>query len=138
MAEGKERVKISAADVQQQWREEQGRRFAPVVDPSNGFTMSVLQNFLVEIPANTYTGEHRSSVETIVYVLSGTGYSVVAGQRHEWSAGDFLVIPPFTWYQHFNLHPAEAARYLATTTRPLVKHLGIDVRESRAPAGRNP
>lgn len=75
------------------------------------------------------TRKHRHTYETIAYVLKGKGYSVVDGQRIDWEAGDALLIPRWTWHQHFNLSDTEYAEYLGAENAPMLQNLGLGLRE---------
>ncbi|MFN7204376.1 MAG: cupin domain-containing protein [Burkholderiales bacterium] len=50
------------------------------------------------------TGRHRHNYETIIYVLSGSGHSIIEDRRVEWRAGDAFYVPIWAWHQHFNGH----------------------------------
>ncbi len=74
--------------------------------------------------------KHRHTYETILFVLEGSGYSVVEGDRVEWEAGDALHIPPWAWHQHFNTDPDKEVKFLSGTNAPLLQSVGdIDYRE---------
>lgn len=52
-------------------------------------------------PPNAYGGKH-AHMEATLYVLEGHGYSIVDGQRVEWTAGSAIHVPgPQTVHQHF-------------------------------------
>ncbi len=74
--------------------------------------------------------KHRHTYETILFVLEGSGYSVVEGDRVEWEAGDALHIPPWSWHQHFNTDSDKEVKFLSGTNAPLLQSVGdIDCRE---------
>jgi gentisate 1,2-dioxygenase len=74
--------------------------------------------------------KHRHTYETILFVLEGSGYSVVEDDRVEWEAGDALHIPPWAWHQHFNTDPDKEVKFLSGTNAPLLQSVGdIDYRE---------
>jgi gentisate 1,2-dioxygenase len=74
--------------------------------------------------------KHRHSYETILFVLEGSGYSVVEGDRVEWEAGDAIHIPPWAWHQHFNTDLDKEVKFLSGTNAPLLQSVGdIDYRE---------
>ncbi|MGN5478090.1 cupin domain-containing protein [Cupriavidus basilensis] len=41
---------------------------------------------------------HTGSI--LNYVIGGSGTTVVNGQRFQWGPGDFIAIPPWSWYEH--------------------------------------
>jgi hypothetical protein len=63
-----------------------------------------------------HSGKHRHQGGLVIYVLEGRGYSVVDGERHDWEAGDLLLLPikeGGVEHQHFNTNPDEPCRWLA-------------------------
>ena len=60
-----------------------------------------MTNIFEEAPG---TRSHRHThTEAMLYVLEGTGYSEIDGQRYDWSAGDAVHVPPrMTLHEHFN------------------------------------
>ena len=63
--------------------------------------------------------KHRHYYETLIYILEGSGYSVIEGENVEWEAGDALYIPPWSWHQHliqalikrYDTSPAQTHHY---------------------------
>jgi gentisate 1,2-dioxygenase len=54
-----------------------------------------------------------------VFVLSGSGYSIVDGERWDWRAGDMINVPAGAWHQHFNTDPEKISQHLTLTLQPL-------------------
>jgi gentisate 1,2-dioxygenase len=82
------------------------------------------------IDPNSNDRKHRHSYETMIFVLEGSGYSIVEDERVEWEAGDSLHIPPWAWHQHFNTDPDKEAKFISGTNAPLLQSVGdIDRRE---------
>jgi quercetin dioxygenase-like cupin family protein len=75
------------------------------------------------------TRKHRHSYETIAYILKGNGYSVVDGTRVDWEAGDAVLVPRWTWHQHFNASETEYAEFLGAENAPMLQNLGLGLRE---------
>lgn len=75
------------------------------------------------------TGRHRHNYETIIYVLAGSGYSLIGERRVAWRAGDAFYVPVWAWHQHFNESSDAEARYLACENAPMLQNLGIAMRE---------
>lgn len=69
----------------------------------NGFRAkaAAITHIFAEVP---HSSSHRHShTEAMLYVLEGSGYSVVDGVRHDWAAGDAVHVPPkMTDHEHFN------------------------------------
>lgn len=71
---------------------------------------------------------HRHTVEAVIYVEGGEGYSVIDGKDYPWKPGDFLCVPVFAWHRHVVTKGDEMV-YFAATTGPLSMYLGIAVYE---------
>ncbi len=75
------------------------------------------------------TRKHRHTYETIAFILKGKGYSVVEGQRVDWEEGDAVLVPRWTWHQHFNASETEYAEFLGAENCPMLQQLGLSLRE---------
>ncbi|MCC6889434.1 MAG: cupin domain-containing protein [Hyphomicrobiales bacterium] len=71
---------------------------------------------------------HRHTVEAVVYVEDGVGYSVIDGIDYPWKPGDFICVPMFAWHRYV-LEVGDHFTYLAATTGPLSMYLGLAVYE---------
>ncbi len=80
-------------------------------------TGSVLNDWVVFIhDIKTHSGKHRHQGGLVIYVLEGEGYTVVDGERHDWEAGDLLLLPVKPGgveHQHFNKDDARPAKWIA-------------------------
>ncbi|OJH39888.1 iron-containing redox enzyme family protein [Cystobacter ferrugineus] len=86
-----------------------------------------------ELAPGHATSNHRHAYESLIYVLEGSGWSIIEGQRVEWRAGDALYVPPWNWHQH--VAGGEKALYLTGTNLPLLHQLGQTVlRQEQGPA----
>lgn len=64
----------------------------------------------------THSGKHRHAGGLAIYVLEGSGFTYVDGVRHDWEAGDLLLLPMTPGgveHQHFNAEPGKACKWLA-------------------------
>jgi gentisate 1,2-dioxygenase len=95
-----------------------------VIDPKTGFLMRVLGTLLAEISPRKHSGAHRHMYEEVNYIISGAGYTLIEDRRYDWSEGDVLCIPVFSWHQHFNTGEV-SARFLVHHNRPLMENLGF-------------
>lgn len=75
---------------------------------------------------------HRQLCESTMFVLDGTGYTIVNGRKYEWEKGDVLFVPLFAWHQHCN-SGKEAARCVRMSTAPLFEFLGVYREETLCP-----
>jgi quercetin dioxygenase-like cupin family protein len=75
------------------------------------------------------TRKHRHNYETIVYVIAGTGVSVIEDREVPWRAGDAFYVPTWAWHHHSNTSKTESALYVACENAPMLQNLGIALRE---------
>jgi len=72
-------------------------------DETNGFRAKAvaMTNIFEEAPG---TRSHRHThTEAMLYVLEGSGYSEIDGERYDWEAGDAVHVPPrMTLHEHVN------------------------------------
>jgi hypothetical protein len=63
-----------------------------------------------------HSGAHIHQGGVVLYIISGRGYTVVNGVRHDWQMGDLVllpVVPGGVEHQHFNADPNEPSDFLA-------------------------
>jgi len=70
---------------------------------------------------------HRHTVEAVIYIEGGEGYSVIDGIDYPWKPGDFICVPMFAWHRH--VVKSDFMTYVAATTGPLSMYLGLAVYE---------
>jgi oxalate decarboxylase/phosphoglucose isomerase-like protein (cupin superfamily) len=85
-------------------------------------------SYVLEIPPAAQTVPQRHLYEELVYVVRGSGSTMVwnnhgAKVSFEWQAGSLFAIPLNTYYQHFNASGAESARCYSVTNAPLMMNL---------------
>lgn len=74
-----------------------------------------------------HSGKHRHQGGLALYVLAGEGYSVVDGQRHDWKAGDLLLLPVQPGgveHQHFDTGSDGETHWIAFWYKPWREALG--------------
>jgi gentisate 1,2-dioxygenase len=95
--------------------------------PSHTISMTV-----GELEPLQKTNLHRHNYETILYILSGTGYTVVENQMIHWQPGDAVYVPVWAWHRHGNSSAEVKASYLACENAPLLQNIGgVALREER-------
>jgi quercetin dioxygenase-like cupin family protein len=75
--------------------------------------------FLQDIPQ--YSGKHRHQGGLVIFVLEGTGHTIIEGERHDWEAGDLMLLPMRPGgveHQHFNHDPDRPAKWIALVYWP--------------------
>ena len=82
-----------------------------LVDRFVGFNNRIMSMYVHQLPPSCHTETHKHGWAT-VFVLSGAGYSIVDGERYDWSAGDMINVPSGAWHQHFNTDPTVYSQHL--------------------------
>ncbi|MEB0138377.1 MULTISPECIES: cupin domain-containing protein [unclassified Undibacterium] len=75
------------------------------------------------------TRRHRHNYETLIYVLEGSGMSIIGGSEVRWQRGDAFYVPVWAWHEHINVSVSDKASYLACENAPHLQNLGIALRE---------
>jgi gentisate 1,2-dioxygenase len=78
------------------------------------------------------TRMHRHNYETVIYIVSGAGISIIGDREIPWKAGDALYVPVWAWHQHINGSDADPALYVACENAPLLQNLGVALRQERS------
>jgi quercetin dioxygenase-like cupin family protein len=81
----------------------------------------------------TMSGRHRHQGGLIIYVIDGTGYSVVDGERIDWEKGDLVLLPlrkGGVEHQHFNTNPEKPALWMAFIHRGLQDYVASEMTQT--------
>lgn len=94
---------------------------------------SVLKDFKVfSQDIKRHSGKHVHQGGVIIYVLEGTGWSVVDGERVYWKAGDMLLLPikpGGVEHQHFNRDPDKGCKWVAILWYPYQNHVASELKQ---------
>lgn len=80
----------------------------------------------------THSGKHRHQGGLAIYVIEGKGWTVVDGVRHDWEAGDLILLPVKPRgceHQHFNGEPGKPCKWLALIFSPYKDSLGSEMEQ---------
>jgi mannose-6-phosphate isomerase-like protein (cupin superfamily) len=78
----------------------------------------------------TKSGKHRHQGGLVIYVIDGTGYSIVDGERVDWEKGDLVLLPlrpDGVEHQHFNSDPAKPALWIAFIHFPIRDYVASEM-----------
>lgn len=75
------------------------------------------------------TRRHRHNYETLIYVVRGSGMSVIGEREVPWRAGDAFYVPVWAWHRHHNTSEHDEVLYVACENAPLLQNLGVALRE---------
>lgn len=107
-------------------KEYEGRRLFLMYDPTTGRTQGTSATFFATmaiLPPGQRDVPHRHSSAAINYYFSGTGFSIVGGERYEWEAGDLMLSAP-GWMPHGHAAYDEDVLVLTIQDSPLQIALG--------------
>lgn len=82
------------------------------------------------IPAALSTDMQRHHHETVHVVTSGRGHSEIEDEVVEWSDGDLVYTPPWTWHRHYNDSTDDPVVFLTIESSRLLGLLGVGRRQS--------
>ncbi len=103
-------------------RTRQDFRAALLCSRQNGFKTDG-EVMLGEIPGGWNTGKHSHGEEAI-FIIQGSGFSVVDNKRYDWEAGSCLFMPFGSIHQHFNTGDTTVS-YLSAMSLALERFVGI-------------
>jgi gentisate 1,2-dioxygenase len=68
---------------------------------------------------------HRHTGSVVYTVAKGSGYSIIAGRRYDWSKNDIFVVPSWAWHEHANASDRENAVLFSFSDLPSIHALGL-------------
>ena len=97
---------------------------------TGGSTFPTFSCWIQMLDAKQETAEHRHTSNQLYYAVEGSGVCEVEGEKLVWEAGDFFVVPNWSWHHHQNSSAAPAVLF-STTDRPLHEAIGVYREQSR-------
>lgn len=80
---------------------------------------------------HVHSGKHRhQGGHVAIFVLEGKGWTVIDGERHDWKAGDLMLLPlkpGGVEHQHFSADPDKDCRWIAFLYEPFIQLVGAEV-----------
>jgi gentisate 1,2-dioxygenase len=71
------------------------------------------------------TKAHRHTASVIYHVVEGEGYSIVDGQRLDWSEKDVFCVPGWAFHEHANSSATDPAVLFSFTDAPVLQALSL-------------
>jgi gentisate 1,2-dioxygenase len=68
---------------------------------------------------------HRHTGSIVYTCAKGSGYSIVAGRRYDWSQNDIFVVPSWAWHEHANASERADAVLFSFSDLPSIQALGL-------------
>ena len=78
---------------------------------------------------------YRHTANTLYCVMSGAGYTEVAGRRMSWGENDIFIVPNHLWRRHVNTDTGAAAVLYSVTDAPLFQAIGQYFEQGKTAAG---
>jgi gentisate 1,2-dioxygenase len=98
---------------------------------TGGATFPTFSCWIQILDGGKQTAEHRHTSSQLYYAVEGSGVTEVNGDRLQWDAGDFFVVPNWSWHRHKNASLSVPALLFSTTDRPLQEAIGVYREQTR-------
>ena len=98
------------------------------VMPTLGASMQLLQ-------PGQHTRAHRHTGSIVYQCAKGAGYSIIDGQRFDWSRRDIFCLPSWAIHEHVNTSTSEDACLFSFHDLPVIRALGLYREEAYADNG---
>lgn len=126
----KGRIVVKATDrLWDMHRQANSKRYLSPLEPELSDTAThYWEVFLQIFPERS--GKHRHQGGLVIFVLEGNGHSVYDGHRHDWEAGDLMLLPMTPGgieHQHFNHDPDKPAKWIAFMYWPYFDYGGSEI-----------
>lgn len=96
------------------------------VNPLNGqAVMPTLGASMQMLRPGEHTRAHREVGNFVYQCAKGSGWSIINGQRFDWSERDIFVVPSWQFHEHVNASASEDACLFAFHDLPVMKALGL-------------
>ena len=94
-------------------------------DPTTGGSvLATMACWIQLIRPGIHTRAHRHTTSAVYQVFEGEGYSIIDGQRFDWSRGDLFVVPSWSWHEFGNDSSQEAILF-SIQDNPVIKSLAL-------------
>jgi gentisate 1,2-dioxygenase len=104
--------------------EADGARRLRYVNPvTGGPVMSLIDCYLLDLPAERDTRQHWSTAGTMCVVAEGVGTTHIGEQTLSWRRNDIFSLPGKTWHSH--RAGAPGAKLFLATDREILARLGL-------------
>lgn len=115
-----------AADIKLKW----GPQYysANILTPKEGTSQVLFAHYVVLAPGGK-SQKHGHMNEAMFYILDGKGYDIHDGVRHDWEAGDIVVVNNACVHQHFNADADRPARAIIIKSKPLYLFMNMVMQE---------
>ena len=103
------------------------------VNPATGGpVMKTLGAHIQLLRAGERTKAHRHTGSIVYTCAKGSGTSIIAGKRYDWSKNDIFVVPSWAFHEHANASERDDAVLFSFSDLPSMVALGLYREESLA------
>jgi gentisate 1,2-dioxygenase len=96
------------------------------VNPATGGpVMKTLGAHIQLLRGGERTKAHRHTGSIVYTCAKGSGYSIIAGKRYDWSRNDIFVVPSWAWHEHANASDRDDAVLFSFSDLPSMHALGL-------------
>lgn len=99
---------------------------------TGGPAMSTIGASMQMLRPGEHTKAHRSTGHVLYQCAKGKGYSIINGQRFDWSERDVFCVPSWMFHEHVNLSDTEDACLFSINDYPVMKKLNLYFEEALA------
>ena len=92
---------------------------------TGGHSMPTLALNLQRLAPKSHTDAHRHTASVVYHVAKGEGYSIIDGNRLEWSKGDTFVLPSWALHEHGTDTQDDDAVLFSMSDLPVIEAMGL-------------
>ena len=97
---------------------------------TGGHVMSTMGASMQMLRPGEATRAHRHTGNVIHQVAKGSGYSIIAGRRFDWTEKDIFCIPSWAWHEHANASDTDDAVLFSFNDFPVIEKLSFERQEA--------
>jgi gentisate 1,2-dioxygenase len=101
---------------------------------TGGHVLPTLACYLQALRAGQHTKARRHTASSVLLVVSGSGHSIIEGQRYDWAERDIIAVPPWAWHEHVVDLGNEAILFRMSDV-PVLEPFGLFREETYRPNG---
>ncbi len=92
---------------------------------TNGAVMQTMGASMQRLAPGARTKAHRHTGSYLYQCAKGSGYSVINGQRFDWTERDIFCVPSWAWHEHGNASDSDDACLFCLSDLPVMRALGL-------------
>jgi gentisate 1,2-dioxygenase len=87
---------------------------------TGGPVMPTLDCWIQMLRPGEATRAHRHTASVVYNVARGSGWTVINGQRFDWTSGDVFCVPTWAWHEHVNGSATDEAILFSLNDSPVL------------------